>query len=107
MIQKDSLAAAYLRSERMVGRRIADSFVLVPIVGRGADLDGIFELNSVGAFIWERLDGRASGNDIVEQIVTSFAVDRKQAARDYLGFIASLSAIGALVSGAAAPDRPR
>jgi hypothetical protein len=46
---------------RMVGRRIGDEYVLVPLAGRGADLDSILNLNSVAAFVWEQLDGSRSG----------------------------------------------
>ena len=90
-----SLDQVYLRSERMVGRRIADEFVLVPIVGRGADVDGIYNLNRLGAFIWERLDGR-DGSAIVAEIVDQFDVDSQGAARDYRGFITKLQSINAV-----------
>ena len=56
-----SLSDAFTRSDRMVGRRVADEYILVPIVGHGAELDGIYNLSRVGAFIWELLDGRHSG----------------------------------------------
>ena len=39
------LDAVYRRSDRMVGRQIAEEHVLVPIVGSGAELDAIFTLN--------------------------------------------------------------
>jgi hypothetical protein len=80
----------------MVGRRIADEFVLVPIVGRGADVDGIYNLNRLGAFIWERLDGRRDGIAIVAEIVDQFDVDTQGAARDYRGFITKLQSINAV-----------
>jgi hypothetical protein len=80
----------------MVGRRIADEFVLVPIVGKGADVDSIYNLNALGAFIWERLDGRTGGRAIVDAIVERFEVERPAAAADYLRFIAELRSIAAL-----------
>ena len=91
-----SLAEVYARSEKMVGRRIADEFVLVPLVGRGADIDGIFELSRVGAFIWERLDGRASGERIVAALLDGFQVERPQAEADYVEFVGKLLSIDAV-----------
>lgn len=91
------LDRVYERSERMVGRRIADEYVLVPIVGRGAELDAIFNLNRVGAFIWERLDGTASGQAIVEELLERFDVDRPRAAADYREFLAKLLSIRAVI----------
>ena len=59
------LDEAWARSERMVGRRIGDEYVLVPLAGRGADLDSILNLNRVAAFVWEQLDGRRTGDAVV------------------------------------------
>lgn len=84
------LDAVYARSERMVGRRIAGEYVLVPLAGKGADLDAILNLNATGAFIWERLDGRRTGAEIVAAMLERFEVTRDEAERDFLGFMASL-----------------
>ena len=92
-----SLDEVFVRSERMVGRRIADEYVLVPIAGRGADVDGIYNLNRLGAFIWERLDGKSDGAAIVQAIVARFEVDADRAARDYREFVARLRSIRAVV----------
>ena len=96
-----ALEDVFARSERMVGRRIADEYVLVPILGRGADADGIFNLNRLGAFIWEQMDGRADGRAIVDRITGAFEVDAARASRDYLGFVSQLLSIEAL-----SPARP-
>jgi hypothetical protein len=91
------LAEVFQRSDRIVGRRLADEYVLVPIVSRGADVDSIFNLNRVGALIWERLDGRTSGQAVVEAIVERFDVDAGRAAEDYAEFVAKLLAIEAIL----------
>jgi hypothetical protein len=81
----------------MVGRRIAEEHVLVPIVGHGADLDSIFTLNRVASFIWDRIDGRTAGAAIVDAIVDRFEVPRAQAARDYGRFVEQLASVRAVV----------
>ena len=91
-----SLDAVFARSERMVGRRIADQFLLVPIVSRGADVDCLNNLNRVGTFIWERLDGRTRGSDIVDAVAERFEVGKQRAEEDYRGFVASLIGINAI-----------
>lgn len=93
---KTALGQALARSDRMVGRRIAGEYVLVPLVGRGADIDAIFNLNRVGAFIWERLDGKTGGSAIVEALMEHFTVDRETAEADYLRFAEQLKSIGAV-----------
>jgi hypothetical protein len=92
-----SLDAVFARSERMVGRRVADQFLLVPIVSRGADVDCLYNLNAVGTFIWERLDGHTRGTTIVEALVESFEVERGKAEEDYRGFLSSLLGISAVL----------
>lgn len=87
---------AYARGARIVGRRIAGEYVLVPLVTHGADLDAIFNLNAAGAFIWERLDGRTNGETIVAALVESFDVDEERARADYLSFVAQLEGLRAI-----------
>lgn len=90
------LVAVFARSARIVGRRIAGEYVLVPLVTHGADLDAIYNLNGVGAFIWERLDGRTSGARIVSALTETFAVEPDRAEADYLDFLAQLRDLGAV-----------
>ena len=103
-----TLSAVYRRSDRIVSRRIVDEHVLVPIVSRGADVDAIFSLNKLGAFIWDRIDGVENGAGIVSAIVKKFDVQDKQAAADYERFMAQLVSIKAVepVDGAAERELP-
>ncbi len=94
-----ALGDVFVRSERMVGRRIAQEYVLVPILGKGADADGIFNLNRIGAFVWEQMDGRADGHAIVARLTQAFEVDAERASRDYLGFVSQLLSIDAVSPG--------
>jgi hypothetical protein len=96
MSETPALSDVFERSERVVGRRLADEYILVPIVGRGADVDSIFNLNRVGALIWEKLDGRTSGEAVVEAIVERFDVDAARAAEDYAEFVAKLVSVDAV-----------
>ena len=90
------LAQAWARSPRMVGRRIGEEYVLVPLAGRGADLDSILNLNRVAAFVWEQLDGERSGSDVVEAVLERFDVERSRAERDYLELIDTLVEVDAV-----------
>jgi len=93
------LTQAFSRSPRMVGRRIAEEYILVPIVGRGAEVNAIFNLNGIAAFIWEQFDGRRDGYRIVLEIAERFEVDRDRAEADYVDFVGKLLLIGALAEG--------
>ncbi len=89
--------SVFARSDRIVGRRIGGEYLLVPLAGRGADLDSILNLNRVGAFIWEHLDGRRTGDEVVHALVARFDVDRPRASRDYSEFLEQLRELRAVV----------
>ena len=90
------LIDVFTRSDRIVGRRIAGEYVLVPLVGRGADADFIYTLNRVAAAMWESLDGKATGEDVVRGVVSQFEVDESRAGHDYLALMETLESIGAV-----------
>lgn len=95
-IEKANHGKVFRQSERMVGRRIAGEYVLVPIVGRGADVEAIYNLNGLGAFIWEQLDGARTGEAVVQAIVDRYEVDREMAESDYETFLDQLLTIQAV-----------
>jgi coenzyme PQQ synthesis protein D (PqqD) len=90
------LSDVFTRSDRIVGRRIAGEYVLVPLVARGTDADFIYTLSRVAAAIWEALDGKASGEDVVRLVVARYEVEDAQATRDYLDLMETLESIDAV-----------
>lgn len=94
------LSDSWARSPRMVGRRIGDEYVLVPLAGRGADLDSILNLNRVAAFVWEQLDGQRNGSQVVEAVIARFDVERARAERDYAELIDTLVELDAIAPAA-------
>ncbi len=95
-MSRPRLDEPFARSARMVGRRIGDEYVLVPLAGRGADLDSILNLSRVAAFVWERLDGARTGAQVVDAVVERFEVERAEAEADYLELVETLLDIGAV-----------
>jgi hypothetical protein len=100
-----SLEAVWARSERMVGRSVAGEFVLVPLRDRAADIDAIYNLSRVAAFIWERFDGRTPGREVVRAVVEQFEVDQEEAAADYVRLVEQLLSISALVDASTGSPR--
>lgn len=96
-MSRPRLEETWARSERMVGRRIGDEYVLVPLAGRGADLDSILNLNRLAAFVWEQLDGARTGAGVVDAVVERFDVERKRAEADYLELLDTLLELRAIV----------
>lgn len=102
-MSRPRLGEAWARSPRMVSRTIGGECVLVPLAGRGADLDSIFNLSRVAAFIWEQLDGTRTVADVVDAVVARFEVERERAEADTLELLETLAGIGAVVPAPAAP----
>jgi hypothetical protein len=86
----------YCKDDSIVSRRIEDEVILVPIRQNVADLESIYTLNEVGAFIWEQIDGQRTTADLLALTVEEFEVSEEGAGKDLMEFIRQLSAIGAL-----------
>lgn len=90
------LKKTYGKNENLVYRRIGDETILVPIRDSTGDMDAIYNLNELGAFIWDHLDGSNSLEDVKRGILDEFDVAPEQAEKDLLGFIKELASINAL-----------
>jgi hypothetical protein len=95
-VSRARLDETWARATRVVGRRIGEAYVLVPLAGRGADLDSIFNLNRVAAFVWEQLDGSRTGHAIVDAVVARFDVEREQGEADTLELLDTLLELQAI-----------
>jgi len=92
----EDLKKTYGKNENLVHRRIGDETILVPIRDSTGDMDAIYTLNELGAFIWEHLDGSNSLEDVKRGILDEFDVTPEQAEEDLLGFVKELVSINAL-----------
>ncbi len=72
----------FRRAPNVVARRVAGELFLVPVSGSLAKLDELFVLNEVAEVVWSRLDEARGPDEIVEAIVSRFAVVRAQARED-------------------------
>jgi hypothetical protein len=94
MEMKPLLEAVYAKEKDIVTRSVAGETILVPIRGRLADMQRLFALDDVGAFVWRRLEGRQTLGSICEGVVEEYAVDFHQAAADVREFVAQLLSAG-------------
>ncbi len=83
----DNWSSKYIHQKDIVCRNIAGETILVPIRGNLADMQYIFTLNPVGAYIWDQLDGENKLTQILDMIVERFDTTRDQAETDILEFI--------------------
>ena len=79
-----------LQQNERTASRVMDGKAIVITIDRNQ----LHVLNAVGTRVWQLTDGR-SINDIVDDIVREFAVDRDRALADVLAFAEQMLAVGA------------
>jgi hypothetical protein len=84
----------FIRNHDVVSRKIAGELFLVPVKGKMADMENIFALTAVAEYIWDRLDGRKSLNEILTNVIDRFDVEHQQAESDIREFIMELVGAG-------------
>ncbi|MBN2103322.1 PqqD family protein [bacterium] len=88
----------YTKDASIVSRKIGEEFILVPIRRKTEDVESIFTLNEVGAFIWDHLDGRSDLMKIRDSIVKFFEVTQEEAEADLVSFLHQLESLGIITS---------
>ena len=90
------LEKKYKRNENFVFRKIGDEMILVPIKDNVGDMGYIYNLNELGAFIWEHLDGSNQLVEVNKMILEEFEVSDQEAKEDLSTFLGDLEEIGAI-----------
>lgn len=88
------LNGIFRKRGEIVARDIAGETILVPVRGNLADMQRIFSLSPVAAFLWNQIDGRQDLLIILEKVIEDFEVERADAASDLREFIAELLEAG-------------
>lgn len=73
--------------KQLVRRQIAGDTVLVPIGTSVYESNGLFILNEVGAFLWDRLEEAQSENDLLTALLAEYEVAEDEARRDIREFL--------------------
>jgi hypothetical protein len=86
----------YERNPDFIYRKVVDEFILVPIHQDVADMDSIYTLNGVGAFVWEHLDQPRTQADLQAAMLEEYAADPEVIIKDLEHFLGEMTSIGAL-----------
>jgi hypothetical protein len=84
----------YVKDEGMVGRKIADELILVPIKQNVGDLQSMYTLNEVGSRIWELVGDSLTIEQIRDVMVSEYEVSPEQVEADIREFLDQLIKIG-------------
>jgi hypothetical protein len=94
VVNSGNPSKVFIRNSDVISRKIAGELFLVPVKGKVADMENIFALTAVAEYIWDRLDGRKSLNEILDNVVDRFDVEHEQAESDIREFIMELMGAG-------------
>lgn len=71
-------------------KKIAGSYVVVPVHSRAVDFSGIIKLSESGAFLWKMLENGAERDELVEKMLAEYEVDEARAGSDIDAFLNKL-----------------
>lgn len=73
--------------EGFVLREVMDNFIVVA-VGKGVKtFNGMIQLNETGALLWKLLEKGATEEQLVEQMMKEYGIEKEVAKNDVLEFI--------------------
>ena len=63
-------------------RNIADQYVVMPVGDNISNFNGTIVLNSISAFVWEKLQNNISRDELLLEILNEFEVESEVAEKD-------------------------
>lgn len=87
----------FMRNPDFIFRKVIEETILVPVHMDVAEMDGIYTLNEIGAFVWEQLATPLSLQHLQSLVIEEYDVTPEIAASDLKSFLDELLEIGALV----------
>ena len=76
--------------KELIRREIAGDVLLVPVGGTVLENNGLFALNELGAFLWDRLETAADEETLVQDVLAEYEVDETTARTDTAEFLQKL-----------------
>lgn len=75
---------------------IGGSYIVVPTGADTVDLNGMITLNETGAFLWEKLSEERTSDELADEILKEYDIDRETVLTDIKEFVEKLRSIGAI-----------
>lgn len=75
-------------------RKIANTYVVLPLGFEASNFDGFVKLNDSGMMLWKALEQGADSDALVRILTTEYDVSVVQAEKDVSAFLSTLRACG-------------
>ncbi len=82
--------------KELITRQIAGETILVPVGKTVYEANGLFVLNELGAFLWERLPAAETEEALVQAVLAEYQVSEPEARQDIREFLDKLKGMGIL-----------
>lgn len=86
-----SLESVPRRSSKVVFRKIENEYILVPLMSTSEEAESIFNLNEIGAIIWEKVDGSKTVAGIIDELCKEYDADSQAIREDVTAFMSDLA----------------
>lgn len=80
--------------KELIKREIAGDTILVPVGKAVLDSNGLFVLNELGAYLWEKLPQAESAEALCEAVLAEYEVSSEEAMADIAAFLNKLEELG-------------
>lgn len=77
-------------------RKVGEQNVVVAVGEASRSFNGIIRLNESGRYLWEKLQGGITEQELLQAMLKDFDIDESTAGRDISAFIAKLEEAGLL-----------
>lgn len=82
--------------KELIKREIAGDVILVPVGRTALENNGLFTLNELGGFLWDRLPEARDETDLLRAVLAEYDVTESQATQDIREFLEELKNLGIL-----------
>lgn len=75
------------KSPNIVSKVIDNDYLLIPVVEDTMDMNNIYGITEVGAFIWDNIDSKNTINDIIKKVIKEYDITKEIASADVTEFL--------------------
>jgi hypothetical protein len=77
-------------------REVAGNYIVIAAGDEGLNFNNIITVNELGAIIWRGIEDEKTKEQIIEEILLEYDIDKETAAKDFDEFIGQLTDAGVI-----------